>query len=608
MTPPVPRLFVFLAFLCLAPAARAADTAPTPLPDGGEALAAPEKFVRSSSPELLGIEREGAGEHAGRPVWRADVRAGATDPWLAQIKAALDRPVRKGDTALLVLQARAIETSHESDQAQLRLVVADIAKPFPRIATGHYFADREWREFALPFVFGKNYAPGEVAAMIDLGFGRQSIELAGLTFVNFGSSVPLAALPRTRPTYRGHAADAPWRSEALARIERIRKGDLTVELVDAAGAPVADADVRLTLRSHAFQFGVAVNVDTFTLESPDRETYRRRVFELFNAASLENGLKWANWIGEKKPADYRARTLETLDALRDGGLALRGHVMVWPGRRFLPDSILAKLDGPERDEVPAITLAHIRDIGEAMRGRVTEWDVLNEPVTNHALMDAFGRGVMIDWFREAARVAPGTPLFLNDWGNHDLRQSPAHFRDFQAVARELIDGGAPLGGLGLQCHVGGVLSPPEDILASLDAHRDAFGLPIRVTEFDVTMDDEELQADYTRDFFIAMFSHPSVIGVQQWGFWAGRHWQTKAALYTKDWKERPNGAAYRKLVKETWRTDERGRTDAVGRWSARGFFGDYDLIVTVGGREHRLILRHAAGAPGPIRVSLPSGS
>lgn len=129
---------------------------------------------------------------------------------------------------------------------------------------------------------------------------------------------------------------------------------------------------------------------------------------------------------------------------------------------------------------------------------------------------------------------------------------------------------------------------------------------MRVTEFDVAVDDEEIQADCTRDFIIAMFSHPSVIGVRHWGFWAGRHWEPKAALYRKDWTEKPNGAAYRKLVKETWHTDEAGRTDASGRWGARGFFGRYAVIVTVGGKVHETVVEHRAGG-GVATITLPVG-
>lgn len=567
------------------------------------ALATPADFSPSGNSSMFSTERAGLGKRNGDDVWQVHTIDAAQQPWFAQLKTKL-KAVKKGDVCLFIFQARAVKTSNESEQAQFRLVVADRKKPFPRIALGGYSLDKEWREIALPFVIEQDYAAGEVEASCDMGYGRQSIELTGLRVLNFGDTVSVSQLPRTRPTYAGREPDAAWRREALARIERIRKGDLALEVTDSAGRPVPAAALRVELESHAFQFGVAVNVETLRNKTPEIEEYRRHIVELFNAATLENDLKWSNWAGEGKSADYRERTLRELAWLKENGLSVRGHVMVWPGWRFLPASIKDLRDQPE--SIPALVREHIRDIALATKDTISEWDVLNEPVSNHDLMDLFGKQIMVDWFKDAAALLPGVPLYLNDWGNHDQRANPGSVQAFEDIVRYLREQGAPLGGLGLQCHIGGVLCPPKDILATLDRYQKNFALPVRITEFDVNVDDEEIQADYTRDFMIAMFSHPSVVGVQQWGFWEGRHWQPKAALYRKDWTEKPNGAAYRKLVQETWHTDESGVTDADGKWSTRGFYGRYAVTVTVGKKVFHTTVRHDAKSGGPVRVTLPS--
>lgn len=567
------------------------------------ALATPADFSPSGNSSMFSTERAGLGKRNGDDVWQVHTIDAAQQPWFAQLKTKL-KAVKKGDVCLFIFQARAVKTSNESEQAQFRLVVADRKKPFPRIALGGYSLDKEWREIALPFVLEQDYAADEVEASCDMGYGRQSIELTGLRVLNFGDTVSVSQLPRTRPTYAGREPDAAWRREALARIERIRKGDLALEVTDSAGRPVPAAAVRVELESHAFQFGVAVNVETLRNKTPEIEEYRRHIVELFNAATLENDLKWSNWAGEGKSADYRERTLRELAWLKEKGLSVRGHVMVWPGWRFLPASIKDLRDQPE--SIPALVREHIRDIALATKDTISEWDVLNEPVSNHDLMDLFGKQIMVDWFKDAAAMLPGVPLYLNDWGNHDQRANPGSVQAFEDIVRYLREQGAPLGGLGLQCHIGGVLCPPKDILATLDRYQKNFDLPVRITEFDVNVDDEEIQADYTRDFMIAMFSHPSVVGVQQWGFWEGRHWQPKAALYRKDWTEKPNGAAYRKLVQETWHTDESGVTNADGKWSARGFYGRYAVTVTVGKKVFHTTVRHDAKSGGPVRVTLPS--
>src|SRR5213076_2728496 len=57
--------------------------------------------------------------------------------------------------------------------------------------------------------------------------------------------------------YKGREADAPWRKEAEARIEKFRKGDIAVVVNDASGNPVAGADVAIKIKRQAFSWGAA---------------------------------------------------------------------------------------------------------------------------------------------------------------------------------------------------------------------------------------------------------------------------------------------------------------------------------------------------------------
>ncbi|WP_395094708.1 endo-1,4-beta-xylanase [Armatimonas sp.] len=110
------------------------------------------------------------------------------------------------------------------------------------------------------------------------------------------------------------------------------------------------------------------------------------------------------------------------------------------------------------------------------------------------------------------------------------------------------------------------------------------GLPIAITEFDINMEDEQLQADYTRDFLTACFSHPSVSEIITWGFWGKRHWFPKAALWRADWSIKPNGQAWVDLTTKKWWTSAGGTTDAQGSFAVRGFHGEYEVRVTQAGK------------------------
>jgi GH35 family endo-1,4-beta-xylanase len=194
---------------------------------------------------------------------------------------------------------------------------------------------------------------------------------------------------------------------------------------------------------------------------------------------------------------------------------------------------------------------------------------------------------------------PKLPLFLNDFSNHDVTTDADHIAYFEGVARTLIDHHAPLGGLGLQAHFNGRPNAPEQILAVLNRYEKEFHLPVRFTEFDVWTFDEELQADFTRDFLILAFSHPSVVGVQLWGFWETTHWRPSAAMYRADWSEKANAKVYRSLVLEQWRTHLAGSTDAGGHFTARGFQGDYLITIERSGKKVEQAFSLRAGQISP---------
>jgi endo-1,4-beta-xylanase len=164
----------------------------------------------------------------------------------------------------------------------------------------------------------------------------------------------------------------------------------------------------------------------------------------------------------------------------------------------------------------------------------------------------------------------------------------------------LVDKGAPLDGIGLQGHFGTSLTGPEDMLKILDRFA-RFKKTLWITEYDVVIDDAELAGRFTRDFYTTLFSHPAVGGIVMWGFWDGSHWKNNAPLFAKDWSEKPAGRAYRDLVLRRWRTAASGKSDASGTFATRGFFGDYDVVVSSGSRKK---MARAALGPGGSNVSV----
>jgi hypothetical protein len=113
----------------------------------------------------------------------------------------------------------------------------------------------------------------------------------------------------------------------------------------------------------------------------------------------------------------------------------------------------------------------------------------------------------------------------------------------------------------------------------------------------VNVTDEQLQADFLRDFLTVAFSHPGISSFLMWGFWESQHRLPNAALYRKDWSIKPNGQAWLDLVKKAWWTDVTTSSDVNGMVATRGFLGDYVLTATLGSKTVSL----------PVKLTKTSG-
>jgi GH35 family endo-1,4-beta-xylanase len=597
--------------ICLALIFLPSLTAQTPLPPGeplirGDPLTVFSAQVAPTSRDQAQLSVVDAAGPGFTRAWRIATLQDTSPMAAIELRALNARPVAVGDVAILRFFARATEISDETGGGRVQLVIRRNGVDWNSSFEGDFTLNRSWQEILVPFVWSQEFAIDGAALMLRFGFKRQTVEIGGIDAIYYGKTRTFESLPRTRFTYAGREPDAPWRKAALERIEKIRKGDFTVSVSDAAGHVVPNAHVTVTQRRSAFEWGSALQMARLVVDTPDNLRYRQVTEELFNAASTENDLKWPVWLGEWEGNFSHDQTLAGLRWLRARGFHLRGHVLVWPGIKNLPKPIQERIGTPRQNQIPALIEAHIREMARATKGLLDEWDVLNEPFTNFDLMKLFGDEIMPPWFKVAREEMPGVKLFSNDFSNQDATTDADHVAHFEKTTRYLLDHGAPVDGLGLQAHFNGRPNAPENILAVLDRYQAQFHLPVRMTEFDVWTRDEELQADFTRDFLILSFSHPSVIGVQHWGFWESVHWRPSAAMFRNDWSEKPNAKVYRNLVLNQWRTHLSGKTDAQGRFANRGFFGDYEVVVESGGkRATATFTLDPTAAPAAVNVALP---
>jgi endo-1,4-beta-xylanase len=529
-------------------------------------------------------------EAVGMPFPRAlrvCTQVGATQEWHVQLATDTTTTIEPGDVVLTRFWVRCIESMtgkgvvgfvFQSNQGEHENAIE------LRLSVGS-----EWVECFVPFQARQRFAAGEARVCLHVGYDRQTIELADIQVTNFGQSVRYADLPHTKLTYEGRSSTAGWRHAAAERIELYRKGNLLVEVVDTVGEPVTDATVEIALRRHTFGFGTAVSAKRINDPAPNGQVYRRFLSSLFNRATFENDLKWPE-VYDGVPSEID----EAVAWLAEQQIEIRGHNLLWPSWRWLPQQLQQYRDDP--GELRRRAAEHVTQTVAHFRDRLIQWDVVNEPFSEHDLLDLLGRDVMVEWFRLARQADPQVKLFLNDYGifggSHGRNEHADHFYDTLWFLR---DAAAPLDGIGIQSHFTADLPSPEAIFETLE-HFGKLGLPIESTELTINLEDRQLQADYLRDYMTVMFSHPNVDGITIWGFGARGHWRPHSAFFEEDWSIRPMGQAFIDLVQKQWTTRTSARTNHLGRAQIRGFCGTYDVTVTTNdGRIHQATAQLARG-------------
>ncbi len=497
--------------------------------------------------------------------------ANPAKPYIAQF-VQFSGTVKKGEIIFAVIKARAI-----TDDASTGIMIAKLQlKKAPYTSLGSDTSVEvlpTWQEYPLTFVANADVAEGEAAFVGLTGQKKQRIEIASINLMRYPADTNISNFPRIHRSYVGREADAPWRKEALARIEKIRKADLNLTLVNAEGKPLANEQITLSLTRNEFGFGSAVPVKWFVDPSSDGKKMREIIDRYFSIIVFENDLKDFNWAQDMS-ADRQAKRNADMNSafawLEQRKIRLRGHYLM----QVATPPNLAKITDNQKICEHFMTSAKQR-IAFADE-HVCEWDVINHPIAWEGADLLNKRQGLESLDRDIFRLARSItkkPFFVNE--DQVFRPGPQHDETYRYI-KQLNDAGLTVAGLGNQAHFHESYLPSMEHVLQV-THKYAEIVPRQaITEFDIVTDhDEELAADFTRDLLIACFSDPAYDSFLYWGFWEGSHWRPETASWNKDWSIRQRGKIIEEWIGKKWRTEVTVTTDAngVARW--RGFTGWY---------------------------------
>jgi endo-1,4-beta-xylanase len=304
----------------------------------------------------------------------------------------------------------------------------------------------------------------------------------------------------------------------------------------AAGVSASSPGAPSTLRAAGSRIHRRIGTAVVTWHFDD-SSYPSAAAQHFDSLTPENEMKWDST--EPQPGDFEFEAGDKLVAFAaEHGMRVRGHTLVWHNQ--MP-GWAKSLSG---SDLHAAMLRHIAGVAGHFKGRVAQWDVVNESIAegeSGALRPSspftpLGPTYIDDAFRAAHAADPQALLFYNDYDIEDpsTAKSEAAYR----LVKHLKEAGVPIHGIGFQMHVDPRNLPPADAVRKNFERFAALGLFIEITELDVPLGelsgsrDEKLQRQkaITHDIVAACAAVPQCSGITFWGVTDKYSW-----LNTPEW-------------------------------------------------------------------------
>lgn len=320
----------------------------------------------------------------------------------------------------------------------------------------------------------------------------------------------------------GADADEGGEGWILQALNVIPERSGTVEISEAPSLIEAHDDEQalrnLARLHHDLAIGTAVSMGPLLID----EDFRKLAVGQFSMWTPENSLK-PQFI-HPEPETYAFQDVDTLVAIaRANEVAIHGHALVY--HKSTPDWMLEAPKETRRQ----IMVEHITTVVGHLKGRVAEWDVVNEPLSGKRVpyqdggngleqtiwYEAMGEEYIDIAFRTAHEADPMAKLYVNDYG---LERDGERWDALIGLVKRLKARGVPIHGVGFESHIysDGDYIDPETLKRHMDQLA-TLGLDVRISEMDVTGDEEKTQVEqYVLALDVCVRS-PNCTAFSMWG-------------------------------------------------------------------------------------------
>ena len=384
------------------------------------------------------------------------------------------------------------------------------------------------------------------------------------------------AASRQEPAAAAEQREGEIVAATRSAIEKCRKADVKIQVVDAAGRPMPGVEVSIEQTAHEFLFGCNIYSFDRLHDRSQNAIYKRRFADLFNYATV--GFYWRSYEPRRGKPNY-AYTDKVVAWCRQHGIRMKGHPLLWGEQAGIPS-------WSNGQPSPEIQRQRVRDIIGRYQGKIEFWEVVNE--ASH-----LAEPKIDEPYRWARQADPRACLIVNDYCVL-MDGAPRFFKLLTAAKRN----GVPFDGIGIQAHEPRTMRFPLDrVQAILDRYA-TLGKGLNITEFTPTSAeqkitgshlegvwDEAAQADYAVKFYRVCFAHPAVRAITWWDFSDQGSWLPGGGMLRADLTPKPVYEQLKRLIRQEWQTALQATTDNDGRLSFRGFCGTYRLVLGAQGRK-----------------------
>lgn len=253
----------------------------------------------------------------------------------------------------------------------------------------------------------------------------------------------------------------------------------------------------------------------------------------WNQVTPENSTKWGAVEGTRNVMNWGGADI-AYNYARNNGMPFKFHTLVWGAQE--PTWVKNLSANDQRAEV----IQWIRAAGQRYPNTAFV-DVVNEPLHQKpSYRNAIGGDGSTGWdwviwsFQQARQAFPNAKLHLNDYGIINDPNAAAQFINIANIlkSRGLIDG------IGIQAHHFSMNYVSTQTMNQVLNMLGATGLPVYVTELDMSGDDNTQLQRYQQKFPI-LWKHNAVKGITLWGYIEGQTWEQGTHLIRRNGTERP---------------------------------------------------------------------